>query len=172
MRPLLDQNQPTHRLWLSVGFLILFLLACGINFTSVTLFVSGFAPSPTPIIPSPAPTSSQLVDTTASISTVVNDYYRALQAKNYEQAFTFFAENSTITTQTGTKPISKDILKQLNTQQGDIESFSPEMIYAPSKDDIRVAQLIVKHHNHQKHTVNITLDQEAEGWKITDIDGI
>ncbi len=76
------------------------------------------------------------------------------------------------TTQGVSKPISKAILKQINTQKGSIEQFTSGMVYLPSKDDVRVVQVVVKRHGQSAYTIIITLDLETEGWKITDINGL
>jgi hypothetical protein len=145
-------------IWISISILVVFLLAaCGVCGWAFSQFL-------TPIVQS----ESDAIN-------VANNYYAALQAKDYAGAYQYLMPQGTI--QGMTQATFTQRARDADTQYGTVRSYTTGAIIVVSNSNAglsfsRFTVVINVARIKQSYSVLLTLQKSGNNWKIVDVDRV
>jgi flagellar basal body-associated protein FliL len=159
--PYVPQSQPQKRSlkWLWITLIVVgavLILSCGV------CGVLAFSLS-SPI--------RQTVGQSVGAGVTVAQYYRAVQTRNYSQAYSFLDPAATIEGQRVTQATFAQKAAQVEAQQGPISNITTNNFQFSSNLQQASAQVDLTR-NHRSYTVTLELKNEGGNWKITSASGI
>lgn len=146
-----------QRLWLTLVFSAVLLLACIAGVLSIVLYIRILPPVP-----------ALTIDPTKTVLA----YYNALRNKDYNQAHTYFDPQGTIDVDRKGQPVSVGLLRNLDRQQTPLQSYSIVKKSFFSQNTVIVFADITRSGQGQSYEVHLLLQQEGNGWKIIYVDGL
>lgn len=129
-------------------------------------------PAPTPTAtarPTPTPIPTAAASGTprpASVDQVITNYYDAIEAQNYPQAYTYLDSNATDATgQRITLSSFEQMAQLMESMGGQVVSFEVA-VYLPSVVMSVARTRLASYHAH------LQVQQEGQTWKITSLDRV
>lgn len=101
----------------------------------------------------------------------VGQYYKAVQNRNYSQAYSYLDPTATIEGQQVTQTTFTQKAMQAEAQQGPISNIAPKNFqFSPDMQQAKVPVNVTRKHG--TYTVLLNLKNEGGSWKITSASGI
>lgn len=152
-----------QRLWLILGFLVVFLLACTAGLFSIILSIQNANNCKT----------VGAASITASDPTVtVREYFVALKNKDFNKACTYFDPTGTIEAGNKSQPVSSELLKSLNVNKGVLQSFSIIDRMPGTENTVIIVVDVTRSDQDRPSELRLTLQKGAGGWKIRKVNGL
>ena len=152
-----------QRLWLILGFLVVFLLACTAGLFSIILYIQNASNCK----------SVGVASITASDPTVtVQEYFVALKNKDFNKACTYFDPRGTIDKGNKSQPVSSELLKSLDVNKGVLQSFSIIDRMPGTENTVIIVVDVTRSDQDQPSELRFTLQKGAGGWNIRKVNGL